>query len=308
MLALSRFCPLFEMSGELGHGLIAMLDVPGVPEPFDYAELEEDVANEARAAEDIIRANIKSAMDSGIEIGRTLRRMKPVLGHGSFSPWVTVQLGMSMRTAQKLMSVAAMADKSADSAHLATLPMQLLEAMAAPSFPEPERVALLSDLASNAPPDKAAVRERIEKAKTSRAKPKASTNPAPFAAPDPVAPEAAVEALQKPTSVEPASSPVIEATSEPRPPEATAEAVEEPAAGPVQIEPRQTVQIQCEDIGPAVFKLAEDMRDSEWAARILTLAAQIGDDVLGRGLCRALRGEPVDDINRVEAGETTRPF
>lgn len=36
--------------------------------------------------------------------------------------------------------------------------------------------------------------------------------------------------------------------------------------------------------------------DTEWATRILTLAAQIGDDALSHGLCRALRGESVEDI------------
>ncbi|MGH1570979.1 hypothetical protein ACRAWG_10210 [Methylobacterium sp. P31] len=57
-----------------------------------------------------------------------------------------------------------------------------------------------------------------------------------------------------------------------------------------------------------MFKLAEDMRETVWPARILTLAAQIGDDVLGLGLCRALRGEPVNNIATAEAGQTTGPF
>lgn len=61
---------------------------------------------------------------------------------------------------------------------------------------------------------------------------------------------------------------------------------------------------------PTTLKLAADaLRGAGAGETVLELVAVIGNEALGRGLCAALRGEPLDDLLAgEEAGEAHRPF
>jgi hypothetical protein len=72
---------------------------------FDYAGLDAEVAAEARAAADRIRA-LGRRLDEAIgAIGEELIDIKEKLGHGQFGRWLKAEFGMSPDTAERYMRV-----------------------------------------------------------------------------------------------------------------------------------------------------------------------------------------------------------
>lgn len=67
------------------------------------------------------------------EIGRDLIRVKELLGHGNFLPWIKDEFGMSTDSAQNFMRVAEQFGKNGS---IPLLPPTVLYALAAPSTPD----------------------------------------------------------------------------------------------------------------------------------------------------------------------------
>jgi len=81
-----------------------------VPRPYDYSGWNPDAAAAARAAADMIRANMKNAVASMIEAGKCLRAVRDRLPHGQWQPWLHAEFALSDRMARHFMSVAEVFD------------------------------------------------------------------------------------------------------------------------------------------------------------------------------------------------------
>jgi Protein of unknown function (DUF3102) len=96
---------------------------------FNYPVLPRDLAKMAQEA----AGRIKSGMNKSlIEIGKDLRLVRKELRHGMFGKWIRAEFGMTVRTAQRYMRAARLAEKS-DSVSL--LPPAALHALSAPTTP-----------------------------------------------------------------------------------------------------------------------------------------------------------------------------
>ncbi len=100
---------------------------------FSYAALSREDEAAARSDAALIKAHMRSAAESIIEVGLALKRQKERLPHGTFLPWIATEFGMSADTANRMMLVAATyAEKSRIVRDLG--PTALYE-LAAPSTP-----------------------------------------------------------------------------------------------------------------------------------------------------------------------------
>src|ERR1051326_4959233 len=70
---------------------------------FDYAQLDLDLADEARACAARIHA---LGVEAIVAIGRELLQIKGKLGHGKFGPWLATEFDMAQATAERYMAVA----------------------------------------------------------------------------------------------------------------------------------------------------------------------------------------------------------
>lgn len=96
------------------------------------------------AAIDVAIAGRRMAA-STMQVGEALRRVKGLLDHGQFSDWCEIEFGMSVRTAQRMMSVAEnLGDKSDKLSHLGSSVLYLL---GADSTPEAVREAVIEEAA-----------------------------------------------------------------------------------------------------------------------------------------------------------------
>lgn len=87
-------------------------DVKGVGR-FDYGLLPEEEAQALRESRTRIHTEKKNTAEAYIAIGRQLRLVKKIVGHGRFRAWVESECGFCLRTAQNYMTVARLADKNA---------------------------------------------------------------------------------------------------------------------------------------------------------------------------------------------------
>ncbi len=76
---------------------------------FDYKSLDPVVAGSTKFAPEHIRDILKQTTAAIIEVGARLKAIKDCLPHGQFSAWISIEFGMSDRTARSYMSVAAFA-------------------------------------------------------------------------------------------------------------------------------------------------------------------------------------------------------
>jgi len=103
---------------------------------FDTDKL---LANHAKA----IRTLGKRVIKDVIEIGRRLIECKRLAGHGHWLPWLEREFGWSDKTAERFMSVHALAGKSDKLSNL-NLPISGLYLLAAPSTPNEARVEIIN--------------------------------------------------------------------------------------------------------------------------------------------------------------------
>jgi DUF3102 family protein len=125
-----------------------MSALPALPSDYDvgfnYAVLDPDVAAEARAVAERVRASHQRTVIAILEMGGDLLAVKARLGHGRFGQWLEAEFGGVARTAQNYMRAAqSLADKSEIVSHL---PPATVYALAAPSTPGAVRSAILERL------------------------------------------------------------------------------------------------------------------------------------------------------------------
>jgi len=111
---------------------------------FDYASLSPDLAKDARAVAQRVRAAHVRTMQAILEMGRELSALKTRLGHGRFGRWLAAEFGAVARTAQNYMLAA---DRFGDDSEIISLlPPATVYALAAPSTPEPVRAEVVRRL------------------------------------------------------------------------------------------------------------------------------------------------------------------
>ena len=111
---------------------------------FDYASLAPDLAEDARAVAQRVRAGHVRTMQTILEMGRELSGLKVRLGHGRFGPWLEAEFGAVARTAQNYMLAA---DRFGSTPEIISLlPPATVYALAAPSTPEPVRAEVVRRL------------------------------------------------------------------------------------------------------------------------------------------------------------------
>ena len=162
---LSRVSPAYEAPSEFGHAFSAN-------RTFDYDELPDDVANEARAAAEQIRTQTAAARIAFIEIGRTLLRMRERIDHGRFLLWAHSQLGMQPRTVQRFMRAAEFVDSQPGRVSLTRLTRDALYALTAPSVPAPVREDIVAAIEHGETITPTDIRQRISAACSKRDAPK----------------------------------------------------------------------------------------------------------------------------------------
>ena len=105
------------------------------------------------AAVDIL-TNGRRMQESVLVIGKRLEEVKRLLSHGQFGDWCEQEFGMNVRTAQRMMSVAANLDGKSD--NLSHLGVSVLYLIGADSTPEPVRTQVLAEAQTS--PEKISVK------------------------------------------------------------------------------------------------------------------------------------------------------
>lgn len=160
---------------ELDAILVDMDVTPAVKAPapvtttlFDYTNISEDAARkQAQDAAKRIRANLKKAQASYLEIGRDLLSIKAQLAHGEFSRWVEAEFDMTIRTAQNMMNAAELANKHEA---IVILPPTAIYKLAAKSTPTDLTEKIAKQVKSGVIPTVKDIEQQIAKAKTKTAK------------------------------------------------------------------------------------------------------------------------------------------
>ncbi|WP_336489579.1 DUF3102 domain-containing protein [Methylobacterium nigriterrae] len=132
--------------------------------PFDYGQLEPEVAQEARSVAARYRSRVQAYV---IDTGRDLLAMKERLDHGQFLSWVKAEMGLTPRTAQNFMQAAAQLGHKCEI--VSHLPPTTLYRLAASSTPAHVREDIVRRLEAHEslPPKtiEAMVEDAKEKAK-----------------------------------------------------------------------------------------------------------------------------------------------
>ena len=115
------------------------------PSPtFDYSSLAPELADDARAVAQRVRAGHLRTMQTILEMGRELLGLKARLGHGRFGRWLEAEFGAVARTAQNYMLAAERFGGTPELISL--LPPATVYALAAPSTPELVRAEVVRRL------------------------------------------------------------------------------------------------------------------------------------------------------------------
>jgi hypothetical protein len=117
--------PLQTLVGDNCHAVLATLH-----NGFDYAQLDQGLAAEAREAAARIRARLKTAY---IDTGLDLIRIKERLGHGQFGPWLKAEFDMTERSAENYMNAARWIKGKSEK--ISDLPAAAIYALASPNTP-----------------------------------------------------------------------------------------------------------------------------------------------------------------------------
>lgn len=130
---------------------------------YDYSGLSPEVAAEARAVAERVRAAHQRTVVAILEMGRDLLAVKARLGHGRFGQWLDAEFGGVARTAQNYMRAAqTFADKSEIVSHL---PPATVYALAAPSTPGEVRSAIVARLRAGERIHPDAITEAVRRAR-----------------------------------------------------------------------------------------------------------------------------------------------
>lgn len=133
--------------------------IPPMRAGFDYSVLPTNIGAEAKIAADEIRALIRRGI---VDVGAALSRIKDRLPHGQFGKWLSAEFGLTERTAQNYMAVAALVSKYEA---VSDLQQKTLCLLASPSTPEPIRQAVIARFgAGERIPDRT-IKEMIGQAK-----------------------------------------------------------------------------------------------------------------------------------------------
>ena len=97
---------------------------------FDYEALEKEPADLLKEAATKIKSQVNHAV---LTIGKILFDVKSSVGHGTFQAWISAELGLSPRTAERYMSAAELVAKSDK---MSVLKPSCLYLLAAPSTPQ----------------------------------------------------------------------------------------------------------------------------------------------------------------------------
>lgn len=118
--------------------LLPLDNPPPAATGFDYSQLDDAAANQAKAVVDRYRERQKAYV---IDTGRDLLAVKERLEHGLFLEWVQAEMHMTPRSAQRAMAAAEVLGAKSDT--VSYLPPTVLYELSAPSTPEPVRAAVL---------------------------------------------------------------------------------------------------------------------------------------------------------------------
>src|SRR6478752_4314084 len=149
-----------DMTGHAPIGATAPLAYPieRVPAPdlHEIGELK-------RRAVERFRNWQRRTVAEAIEIGADLVRVKRALGHGNFSAWLREEFPAEIRTAQRLMQIAArFADKNDSVSHL---PLTAVYMLATSSTPETITGTVIAKLENGEPVDVEMLRAEISAAR-----------------------------------------------------------------------------------------------------------------------------------------------
>lgn len=292
-LPLSRCHPAFEMPADFGRSMTA----PGeLDDTFSYEMFPEEVANEARAAAEQIGVYVQQAQDAVVMIGTTLKRMKGVLAHGDFIPWCELEAKISTSTAQRYMAIATMFEERIAAGKLPTvgnLTLRDLAKLSARSFPKEVRNEILDSLTEEAPPNSATISKMLAAAKSARPGSMRDQPAVPSPSPLELVKSEGVAASNFAETVDP--YPVTPAETDGR---------QEQVAPGVEV-----AKVGFTDINRIIERAAEVLLKAGAGTMVLEVVARIGNEALGKGLCAALRGEPLDDLlAEEEPDKGRRPF
>lgn len=102
-----------------------------------------DTVQKLKAAATVIKARLRSSSYSQIQAGVEIAAVRSLLPHGLFQPWVKLELQKSVRTAERLMALKALAPRIDT---LSTLMVTTLYALTEKKVVAAERDALLDRL------------------------------------------------------------------------------------------------------------------------------------------------------------------
>src|SRR5262245_9270554 len=102
-----------------------------------------DLADTLTEYANAIRALGRQAAENIVEIGRRLSEVKRLVGHGNWLPWLEREFGWTDKTAERFMSVHALAGKFDKLSNL-ELPISGLYLLAAPSTPETAKTEVIA--------------------------------------------------------------------------------------------------------------------------------------------------------------------
>lgn len=137
---------------------------------WDYTQAGEHAALVQGYAQSIKRSETRATQEI-VTAGESLLAAKELLPHGKWEDWLQVEFGLTDRTAQRIMRVAAVFGGKSDTVSL--LSTSVLYLLAAPSTPAAARDAVI-DVAATKPVTKAAAQAIINEHKPQPAAPPAA--------------------------------------------------------------------------------------------------------------------------------------
>jgi hypothetical protein len=130
---------------------------------FDYTGVAVGDAEQLRAHATRIRANIRSTTAAILAIGVDLIAAKQRLDHGQFSAWVEAECGFAVRSAERYIAAAKLAEGKNDTVSL--LPPATVYALAAKSTPPEVIEAVISRVEAGEVLSNTVVKEMIDAGK-----------------------------------------------------------------------------------------------------------------------------------------------
>jgi hypothetical protein len=127
---------------------------------FDYAKVTDNAVIELKETAAQIRGRTTRAV---LDSGRDLNRIKALVDHGHFTEWVVEECGLSIRTAEAMMSAARWSEGK--DATVASLPPGVIYLLAAPSVPAGIEERVMTTFAAGAPISTTAVRRWVATAR-----------------------------------------------------------------------------------------------------------------------------------------------